>query len=610
MLIRINKFLNKQRTPILVLSVLFLALGFLWERNFLLAATAVAGFPILVKAVMALLQKSFSIELLVVIAITGALYLNEYNESSLVSFFFLFGDYLEARTLQKTRNSIQGLLDLVPAEALVMKDGVPVLVPVEEIEQGRIVLVKTGGKVPVDGTVVEGTGSIDQSSMTGESIPVYKQTGDAVFAGTVLEQGTLQIEATGVGEDTSFARMIELVEEAQETKTTAEKFLNRFAKWYTPAIIVLSFVVYFLTKNLHIAITFLVIACPGALVIGAPVSTVAGIGNAARQGVLYKGGEALEKMAKVDVALFDKTGTLTTGKPEVTLFEVFDPEKEQAVSEAVYFTEQVSEHPLGAAIMQFRAKRVNIKEHALKGEVVPGQGVKAVYKDTPVAVGNDALMETEGVPVPAPLAERLSALRNTGKTMMLIAINGKAEGIIGIEDPLKDGAKDAVQKLRDAGIQEIYMLSGDHDHTVQAVAKQLHLDGAMGSMKPDGKAEIVKKHKKAGKTVLMAGDGVNDAPALALADVGLAMGMGGADVSIETADVVLMAHEIQQVAIAKTIARRTVANIRENTAIAMGTVLLLLAGVLMERVGLSIGMFVHEASILAVILNAMRLIRK
>lgn len=610
MLIRINKFLNKQRTPILVFSVLFLALGFLWERNFLLAATAVAGFPILVKAVMALLQKSFSIELLVVIAITGALYLNEYNESSLVSFFFLFGDYLEARTLQKTRNSIQGLLDLVPAEALVMKDGVPVLVPVEEIEQGRIVLVKTGGKVPVDGTVVEGTGSIDQSSMTGESIPVYKQTGDAVFAGTVLEQGTLQIEATGVGEDTSFARMIELVEEAQETKTTAEKFLNRFAKWYTPAIIVLSFVVYFLTKNLHIAITFLVIACPGALVIGAPVSTVAGIGNAARQGVLYKGGESLEKMAKVDVALFDKTGTLTTGKPEVTLFEVFDPEKEQAVSEAVYFTEQVSEHPLGAAIMQFLAKRVNIKEHALKGEVVPGQGVKAVYKDTPVAVGNDALMETEGVPVPAPLAERLSALRNTGKTMMLIAINGKAEGIIGIEDPLKDGAKDAVQKLRDAGIQEIYMLSGDHDHTVQAVAKQLHLDGAMGSMKPDGKAEIVKKHKKAGKTVLMAGDGVNDAPALALADVGLAMGMGGADVSIETADVVLMAHEIQQVAIAKTIARRTVANIRENTAIAMGTVLLLLAGVLMERVGLSIGMFVHEASILAVILNAMRLIRK
>lgn len=610
MLIRINKFLNKQRTPILVLSVLFLALGFLWERNFLLAATAVAGFPILVKAVMALLQKSFSIELLVVIAITGALYLNEYNESSLVSFFFLFGDYLEARTLQKTRNSIQGLLDLVPAEAFVIKDGVPVLVPVEEIEQGRIVLVKTGGKVPVDGTVVEGTGSIDQSSMTGESIPVYKQTGDAVFAGTVLEQGTLQIEATGVGEDTSFARMIELVEEAQETKTTAEKFLNRFAKWYTPAIIVLSFVVYLLTKNLHIAITFLVIACPGALVIGAPVSTVVGIGNAARQGVLYKGGEALEKMAKVDVALFDKTGTLTTGKPEVTLFEVFDPEKEQAVSEAVYFTEQVSEHPLGAAIMQFLANRVNIKEHALKGEVVPGQGVRAVYKDTPVAVGNDALMETEGVPVPAPLAERLSALRNTGKTMMLIAIDGKAEGIIGIEDPLKDGAKAAVQKLRDAGIQEIYMLSGDHDHTVQAVAKQLHLDGAMGSMKPDGKAEIVKKHKKEGKTVLMAGDGVNDAPALALADVGLAMGMGGADVSIETADVVLMAHEIQQVAIAKTIARRTVANIRENTAIAMGTVLLLLAGVLMERVGLSIGMFVHEASILAVILNAMRLIRK
>lgn len=610
MLITINKFLNKQRTPILALSVLFLALGFLWERNFLLAATIVAGFPILIKALMALMQRAFSIELLVVIAITGALYLNELTESSLVSFFFLFGDFLEAKTLEKTRNSIKGLLDLVPAEAFVLIDGEPVLTPVEDIEEGQTVLIKTGGKVPVDGQVSDGTGSVDQSSMTGESIPVYKQAGDEVFAGTVLEQGTLKVTATGVGEDTSFARMIELVEEAQETKTTAEKFLNRFAKWYTPAIIVFSILVYVVTRNLHLAITFLVIACPGALVIGAPVSTVVGIGNAARQGVLYKGGESLEKMAKVDVALFDKTGTLTRGKPEVTVYEVFDPAREAAVSEAVYLAEQVSEHPLGAAIMDFLKNRVDRKEHTIQGEVVPGQGVKAVLDEQTVAVGNEALMESEGIIVPKALPERLRTLRSTGKTMMMIGINGIVEGIIGIEDPLKDGAADAVQKLRDSGIKEIYMLSGDHESTVQAVAEKLHLDGAIGSMKPDGKAEVVKDLKRKGHTVLMAGDGVNDAPALALADVGLAMGMGGADVSIETADVVLMSHEIRQVAIAKTIAKRTVANIRENTGIAMITVVILLIGVLMERVGMSIGMFVHEASILAVILNAMRLIRK
>lgn len=610
MLIKINRFLNRQRTPILALSVLFLALGFLFERNFLLAATAVAGFPILIKAVMALKQKAFSIELLVVIAITGALYLNELTESSLVSFFFLFGDYLEARTLEKTRDSIKGLLDLVPAEAFVMIDGTPVLTPVEEIEAGQTIMIKTGGKVAVDGVVSEGTGSVNQSSMTGESIPVYKQEGDEVFAGTVLEQGTLLVTATGVGEDTSFARMIELVEEAQETKTTAEKFLNRFAKWYTPAIIVLSIIVYFITKNLHIAITFLVIACPGALVIGAPVSTVVGIGNAARQGVLFKGGESLEKMSKVDVALFDKTGTLTRGKPEVTVYEVFDPQKEKEVSEAVYFAEQVSEHPLGNAIMDFLKNRVDMKEHSIQGEVIPGQGVKAVMDGKTVVVGNDVLMEAEGISVSDELTGRLTDLRDTGKTMMMIGLDGVIEGIIGIEDPLKDGAAEAVQRLRNSGIREIYMLSGDHESTVQAVAKKLNLDGAIGSMKPDGKAEVVKDLKSKGHTVLMAGDGVNDAPALALADVGLAMGMGGADVSIETADVVLMSHEIQQVSIAKTIAKRTVANIRQNTGIAMATVVLLLTGVLMERVGLSIGMFVHEASILAVILNAMRLIRK
>lgn len=610
MLIKINKFLNKQRTPILALSILFLALGFLWKREFLLVATFVAGIPILVKAVMALQQKSFSIELLVVIAIVGAIYLNELTESSLVSFFFLFGDYLEARTLARTRDSIKGLMDLVPTEAFVMVDGKPVLTPVDEIEKGQTVLIKTGGKVAVDGVVSGGTGSVDQSSMTGEPIPVYKQEGDEVFAGTVLEQGTLMVIANSVGEDTGFARMIELVEEAQETKTTAEKFLNRFAKWYTPAIIVFSLLVYAVTRNLHIAITFLVIACPGALVIGAPVSTVVGIGNAARQGVLYKGGEALEKMARVDVALLDKTGTLTRGRPEVTLYEVFDPKKEALVSEAVYYAEQVSEHPLGVAIMDFLQNRVDTKEHSIEGEVIPGQGVKAVMDGISVAVGNDVLMEEEGISVTEELTDRINALRKTGKTMMMIGIDGHVEGIIGIEDPLKEGAGEAVQKLRDAGIKEVYMLSGDHDSTVSAVGSRLHLDGAMGSMKPADKAAIVERLKGEGHQVLMVGDGVNDAPALALADVGVAMGMGGADVSIETADVVLMSHEIRQLSIAKSIAKRTVANIRENTGIAMITVILLLIGVLMERVGLSIGMFVHEASILAVILNAMRLIRK
>lgn len=610
MLIKINKQLNRWRTQILVLSMVLIALGFLLDRRFLIAATFVAILPILVKAIMALTQKAFSIEMLVVIAVIGALYLSEYTESSLVSFFFLFGDFLEAKTLEKTRNSIKGLLDLVPQEVNVLVDGEPVLTPVDEVEIGDMILMKTGEKVAVDGIISDGSGSVNQASMTGESLPVYKEVGEEVFAGTILELGTMVIEAQKVGDDTTFAHMIELVEEAQETKTTAEKFLNRFAKWYTPLIVVLSVVVYFLTKNLHMAITFLVIACPGALVIGAPVSTVVGIGNAARQGVLFKGGESLEKTAGIDTVLFDKTGTLTKGIPAVTLFTVFHPEKEQEVIDSVYHAEQVSEHPLGRAITGFLKDKVQEAQKDITAEVVPGQGVKALRDGQTILVGNEHLIESHGIEIASDLVQEIRTQQASGKTIMLIAIDQTIEGLIGIEDPLKEGAESAIQALRAAGIQSIYMLSGDHQQTVDAVAEKLHLDGARGSLHPHEKAELVNEYKAQGKTVLMAGDGINDAAAIALADVGLAMGMGGSDISIETADVVLMSHELKQIAIAKTIAKRTVNNIRQNTAIAMGTVILLLAGVLMERVGLSIGMFVHEASILLVILNAMRLIQR
>ncbi len=610
MLIAINKQLGKWRTPILVISAVLIALGFAIDRRILIAATFVAVLPIFIKALMALTQKAFSIEMLVVIAVIGALYLAEYNESSLVSFFFLFGDFLEAKTLEKTRNSIKGLLDLVPQEATVLRDGEPVLVPVDEIEIGDHILMKTGEKVAVDGVIIEGTGNLNQASMTGESLPVYKEVQDEVFAGTILELGTLVVEAKKVGDDTSFAQMIELVEEAQETKTTAEKFLNRFAKWYTPLIVVLSVVVYFITKNLHMAITFLVIACPGALVIGAPVSTVVGIGNAARQGVLFKGGESLEKTSQVDTVLFDKTGTLTKGVPAVTLFDVFHPENEQTVIDSVFYAEQVSEHPLGQAISGFLRPRVSTDEKNITASVVPGQGVKGERDGKQILVGNEHLIETHEIEVPEALRERIRQEQATGKTVMLMAIGDRIEGLIGIEDPLKEGAIDAIASLRKSGIKNIFMLSGDHQETVTAVAAALHLDGAYGSLHPQDKADLVKKFKGEGRTVLMAGDGVNDAAAIALADVGLAMGMGGSDVSIETSDVVLMSHELKQIAIAKRIAKQTVSNIRQNTGIAMVTVLLLLAGVLMQKVGLSIGMFVHEGSILLVLLNAMRMIQR
>lgn len=259
------------------------------------------------------MMKAFSIEMLVTIAVIGALFIGEYVESAVVTFLFLFGDYLEARTLEKTRSSLKSLVDMAPQEATIIRDGVSVTVPVEEVVEGDRVIIRTGGKVPVDGKIVTGQASLNEAAITGESVPASKKLGDNVFSSTVMDTGYIEIIAEKVGDDTTFAKIIELVEEAQESKSKTEKFLNKFANIYTPAVVVLSVVVYALTRDLHLAITFLVIACPGALIIGAPVSSVAGIGNGAKNGVLVKGGEVMDRFAKVDTLVFDKTGTLTKG---------------------------------------------------------------------------------------------------------------------------------------------------------------------------------------------------------------------------------------------------------------------------------------------------------
>src|SRR5699024_3002804 len=284
----------------------------------LITATVIAGIPIAVKAFQTLMMKAFSIEMLVTIAVIGALFIGEYVESAVVTFLFLVGDYLEARTLEKTRSSLKSLVDMAPQEATIIRDGVSVTVPVEEVVEGDRVIIRTGGKVPVDGKIVTGQASLNEAAITGESVPASKKTGDSVFSSTIMDTGYLEIIAEKVGDDTTFAKIIELVEEAQESKSKTEKFLNKFANIYTPAVVVLSVLVYAFTRDLHLAITFLVIACPGALVIGAPVSSVAGIGNGAKNGVLIKGGEVMSTLANVDTIVFDKTGTLTKGQPEVT----------------------------------------------------------------------------------------------------------------------------------------------------------------------------------------------------------------------------------------------------------------------------------------------------
>jgi len=585
----------------------------------LIIASVIAGVPIAISAWQALRYKQFSIDLLVTIAVGGALIIGEYTESAVVSFLFVFGSFLELRTMEKTRRSLRELVDLAPQEAEVVRADGTVVVPVDEVEVGERVVVRIGGRVPVDGTVVHGHGTVDEATITGEPLAVTKEDGDQVWSGTVVESGYLELRADRVGEDTTFAQIIELVEEAQDSKARTQKFLDRFAAWYTPAIVVASVLALVITRDIRFALTFLVIACPGALVISTPVSLVAGMGNAARHGALIKGGDALEKLARVDTLVLDKTGTITQGKPEVTdIVMASDAYSENELLRLVGSLEQASEHPLGRTLVKATTERgLELTASPAGVEVVTGGGIRGLVSEGgrtwAVAVGSERLLTELGYAVPDSLAQRALALEQAGSTVSWVVIDDAVAGLVAITDQVRPEAREAIAALRRKGIEHFVMLTGDNAHTAGAVAAQVGIDGPQdhvaAQLLPQDKVAEVQRLRDTGRRVAMIGDGINDAPAIATADVGLAMG-GGTDVSLQTADVVLVGSRFDQLLQARTISRATLWNMAQNTAIALGTVVILLAGVVGGVVHMASGMLVHEISVLVVILNAMRLIRR
>ncbi|GAB3055784.1 heavy metal translocating P-type ATPase [Virgibacillus ainsalahensis] len=610
----INK--NKKQITFLAGALLILALlanfaGYYDVRQAILVVTTIiAGIPIFIKAFQALRMKAFSIELLVTIAVIGALFIGEYVESAVVTFLFMFGDYLEIRTLQKTRSSLKELVDMAPQVATVIRDGETLTVPVEDVVEGDRVLIRSGGKVPVDGSIVTGQASLNEAAVTGESVPAAKRLEDNVFSGTIVDHGYIEIVAEKVGDDTTFAKIIELVEEAQESKSKTEKFLDRFANVYTPGVVVLSILVYLITRDLHLAITFLVVACPGALVIGAPVSNVAGIGNGAKNGVLVKGGEVMDNFSKVDTLVFDKTGTLTKGKPEVTDIKTFGTLDEDTLLSLVAQAETISEHHLGQTIVkEAKARNIAMDQEPEDGEVIKGNGILATLEGRVLAIGNRKLMEAEAIEIPKEVEMYAVGREKLGNTAIFASVDGKVAGIFSIADQIREDAAGALAQMRKNGIKKIVMLTGDNRHTAELVANQLGLDEFHAELLPENKVEFVKELKASGHVVAMAGDGINDAPAIATADIGLAMGEGGTDISMETADVVLMADKLMQFSHAYSLSKATIRNMKQNTFLAVGIVFVLLAGVLGGIINLASGMFIHEASVLLVILNAMRLIR-
>lgn len=573
----------------------------------MLMTTIIAGTPIFKKAIGALRYRIVGIDALVTTAVIGAIFIGEYWEAAAVTYLFMLGDYLEARTIEKTRSSIKALLDLAPNTTTVKRNGIEICISPDEVVQGDLVVVKPGEKISVDGTVIQGSAYINQSTITGESVPVSRGVEETVFSGTMIESGYLVIRADRVGDDTTFARILHMVEEAQDKKARTQKFLEKFSRYYTPMIILLAVILYLVTRDIKLALTLLVIACPGALVISAPVSIVAGIGNGAKHGVLVKSGEIIEKLGSVKVVAFDKTGTLTVGKPSVTRVRAYKTNEDELLRMAA-IGESYSEHPLGKAIIAKATERLGaitqMPEHT---QIITGQGLTFSLQGEVYYIGNRKLFENNGISV-AGYEDDLRSEEEKGQTVIIVGNKEGVSGIISIADPIRKDAKTLVSSLKSQGVKKIVMLTGDNRRAAKSVADATGLDAYYSELLPEDKVKIVAELEKTYGTVAMVGDGVNDAPALASASLGIAIGGAGADVAMETADAVLMSAEIGKLSYAVGLSRATVRNMKQNIYFALLIVALLLAGVLIQTVNLSFGMLVHEGSVLLVILNAVRLL--
>ena len=612
-MIKVQRFFIKYKKQILLLNtiLLLLAEGSKWllhlnlPYQLLMLVVGIIGvIPIVLTAISSIKVKLISIDVLVSLAVLGAFIIGEFNEAAIVTWLFMLGDFLEEVTLKKTPSAISDLTKIAPTTALVMQDdGSTKKEDVDFIDPGTRILVKTGDQIPVDGKIVSGSGYLNEASINGESSLANKKIGNQVYAGTILEDGTLTIETIAAGEDTTFGKIIEMVEEAQDTKSHAEKLINRFSKYYTPAVLVIAIIVGLITRDLKLAITVMVLGCPGALIIGVPVSTVAGIGNGAKNGIIFKGSQVMDQTRKIDEIAFDKTGTLTVGHPEVSAIKILKGQRNEIIRLAAQI-EQQSNHPLAQAI----AKLDNQASDVIKVETVKGKGLIATISGEKYYLGNQNLI-TENTHLNQELLHTINHLSNLGNSIVVFANADQSQlAVFGIKDQLRPEAKIALTRLKKLGVKKLVMLSGDNFKTAKQVAAELPIDEVYGEMLPADKAAFVKKEQEKGYHVAFIGDGINDSPALANADVAIAIG-SGTDVAIDVSDIVLVKNDLRKVSYAIDLAKKTVLNMNENIAIALLTVLLLFIGLFAGYVEMASGMFIHEFSILVVILNGMRLIR-
>ncbi len=559
-----------------------------------------------------------NVDLLMVVAALGAASLNAWAEGAVLLALFSSSNALEHYALDRTRNAVHALMKLSPEVAnRIGADGQIEIIRVDELTVGDRVLIRPGESIPADAEVLEGSSAVDQSAITGESMPVEKRPGDSLSSGTLNTTGALTATITKLASESTLAKIIRMVESAREQKSRLQRFTDAFEGPYAIGVMAAAALLFVVSLVLlgqnagdafYRSMTLLVVASPCALVISTPAATLSGLANAARNGILVKGGNYLEDLGGIHTVAFDKTGTLTLGEPRLTDVVAADGWSERDLLATVAAVEVLSEHPLAHAIVAGASER-NIELPGVQNfEAVTGRGVRGWVGGDKVLAGTEALLELEHVPVPDDLRRAVEALREDGKTAMLVASGGQAIGVVAVADTVRPEAAKVIADLKALGVKRTVMLTGDNETVARAVARQLGIDDVRASLMPDAKlAEIERLRREGG--VVMVGDGVNDAPALATADIGVAMGTRGTDVALETADVVLMQDDLRRLPYAIDLSRRTRRTIRVNITFALSVIAVLIASTLLVGIPLPLGVVGHEGSTVIVVLNGLRLLR-
>ena len=614
---RYRSFLLSKETIIAAANGLLLLAGFVVSvsgypqdgRWLYLASALIGGTPLFVLAARnVFVRHDITSGVMAAVAMIAAILIGEYSAAALVVFMFAIGDWLENLTIARADNALRDLARLIPTTVTVQRDGREVTVPLSQVVTGEIVLARSGERIGVDGLVMRGTGAVDQSAITGESMPVEKRAGDEVFAGTLNEVGALEIRVTRVGEATTLGQIVRLVGDARATQAPVQRIANKYARILVPVTFGIAGLVYLLTGDIVRSITVLVVVCPCALVLATPTAVVAAIGNAAKWGILVKDGAVIERIGRVNVVAFDKTGTLTYGQPAVKSIVALNGIPADRILALAAATERYSEHPIGRSIVQATLDRQLTVTEPADFTALPGYGVTARVDEQQVTIGNRALLAERTIAWPDAVDQRTRELESQGQTVVPVAVGGEVAGLIALADAPRAEAKAVVARLKRLGVSEVIMITGDNRRTAEIIARELGIDRVFAEVLPERKLAIVRELQAEGKSVAFVGDGVNDAPALAQADVGIAMGLRGTDVALETADIGLMADELERIPQVIEISRRALGVIHQNVAFSMSMnfVAVVLGG--FGIIGPVVGALMHELSALPVLANSARLI--